>query len=92
MGFPSASQTEFDFLRRLIEEEMIPEDVTVQVLTQARENLIRRTFEAIKGVRRAVVHLYNSTSTLQRKVVFRMDRQEIRDLAVRGAGYIRDEA
>jgi 2-isopropylmalate synthase len=92
VGFPSASQTEFDFLRMLIEEEMIPEDVTVQVLTQARENLIRRTFEAIKGVRRAVVHLYNSTSALQRKVVFRMDRQEIRDLAVRGAGYIRDEA
>ncbi|MDH4232399.1 MAG: 2-isopropylmalate synthase [Nitrospirota bacterium] len=92
VGFPSASQAEFDFLRMIIEEDMIPADVTVQVLTPARDSLIRRTFDALKGVRRAVVHLYNSTSTLQRKVVFRMDKKEIRDLAVRGAEYIRDEA
>ncbi len=70
VGFPSASQTDFDFVRLLIDDGLIPDDVTIQVLTQAREPLIRRTFEAIRGARRAIVHLYNSTSTLQRRVVF----------------------
>src|SRR5690606_7392953 len=70
VGFPSASQTEFDFVRHLIESDLIPEDVTIQVLTQSREELIRRTFEAIRGARNVIVHLYNSTSTLQRRVVF----------------------
>ncbi len=90
IGFPSASQTEFDFARLLIEEGLIPDDVTVQVLTQAREPLIRRTFEALKGVRRAIVHLYNSTSTVQRRVVFGLDRDGIRKIAVDGAKMVRD--
>src|SRR5207302_7590569 len=85
IGFPAASQTEFEFVRKLIEEERIPEDVTVQVLTQAREPLIRRTFEALAGVHRAIVHLYNSTSTTQRRIVFGLDRPGIRDIAVEGA-------
>ncbi|HMK44366.1 MAG TPA: 2-isopropylmalate synthase [Dissulfurispiraceae bacterium] len=92
VGFPSASQVEFDFLRTLIDEQLIPDDVTVQVLTQSRERLIRRTFEALAGARRAIVHLYNSTSTLQRDVVFRMNRQQIKDLAVNGAEQIAKEA
>ncbi len=92
VGFPSASQTEFDFLRTLIDEKLIPDDVTVQVLTQSREHLIKRTFESLAGVKRAVVHLYNSTSRLQRKVVFRMARQEIKALAVQGAEQIKAEA
>ena len=70
VGFPSASQTDFDFLRHIIEENLVPDDVTIQVLTQAREHLIARTFEGLVGARRAVVHVYNSTSTLQRRVVF----------------------
>ena len=85
VGFPSASQTDFDFVRQLIEEEMIPDDVTIQVLTQAREELIARTFESIKGAKQAIVHLYNSTSILQRDVVFRTDKQGIIDIAVQGA-------
>ena len=85
IGFPSASQTDFDFCRGLIERNLIPEDVTVQVLVQAREALIDRTFEAIKGIRRAIVHLYNSTSTLQRRVVFGLDRAGIKEIAVNGA-------
>ncbi|MEN9577917.1 MAG: 2-isopropylmalate synthase [Pseudomonadota bacterium] len=89
VGFPSASQTDFDFLRWLIEENRIPDDVTIQVLTQAREQLIERTFLAIQGARRAVVHMYNSTSTLQRKVVFRRDRKGIVDIAVEGAALLR---
>ena len=92
VGFPSASRTEYDFIRRLIEEALIPDSVTIQVLTQAREHLIQKTFESLKGVRRAVVHLYNSTSELQRRVVFRMDRQEVIDLAVRGAAICWQEA
>src|SRR3954454_13707561 len=72
VGFPSASQIEFDFCRRLIEENLIPEDVTVQVLVQAREELIRRSFEALEGARRAVVHLYNSTNPAQRRIVFNL--------------------
>src|SRR5580700_3739671 len=85
IGFPSASQTDFDFCRDLIERYLIPEDVTVQVLVQARDPLIERTFEAVKGIRRAIVHLYNSTSTLQRRVVFGLDRAGIKDIAVNGA-------
>ena len=85
VGFPSASQTEFDFVRALIEEERIPDDLTIQVLTPAREELIDRTVEAIRGARRAIVHLYNSTSTLQRRVVFGMDRAAVIGLAVAGA-------
>ena len=85
VGFPSASQTDFDFVRELIEENLIPDDVTIQVLTQARDHLIERTFESIKGAKRAIVHLYNSTSTLQRRVVFGLDRQGIIDIAVEGA-------
>ncbi len=85
VGFPSASQTDFDFVRRLIEDDLIPADVTIQVLTQAREHLIERTYQAIAGAPRAIVHLYNSTSILQREVVFRADRQGIIDLALEGA-------
>ncbi|RIL03950.1 MAG: 2-isopropylmalate synthase [Proteobacteria bacterium] len=85
VGFPAASQTDFDFVRLLIEEQRIPAGVTLQVLTQAREELIERTFEAIRGAPRAIVHLYNSTSELQRRVVFRSDRAGIVDIAVRGA-------
>jgi 2-isopropylmalate synthase len=85
VGFPAASQTDFDFVRYLIEEGHIPEDVTIQVLTQARADLINRTFEAIKGAPRTIVHLYNSTSTTQRRVVFATDRRGIVDIAVNGA-------
>ena len=85
VGFPSASQTDFDFVRSLIEEEAIPDDVTIQVLTQAREHLIRRTYESIAGAKQAIVHLYNSTSVLQRDVVFRTDKQGIVDIALNGA-------
>ncbi|MFX0538091.1 2-isopropylmalate synthase [Ornithinimicrobium sp. Y1847] len=85
VGFPSASQTDFDFVRMLIEEDLIPGDVVIQVLTQAREHLIERTYEAIAGCKQAIVHLYNSTSTLQRRVVFRASEDEIVDIAVRGA-------
>jgi 2-isopropylmalate synthase len=85
VGFPSASQTDFDFVRSLIEEDLIPDDVTIQVLTQARESLINRTYEAIAGAKQAIVHLYNSTSVLQREVVFRTDRQGIIDIALEGA-------
>ena len=92
VAFPSASETEFEFVRTLIERELIPDDVTIQVLTPAREGLIRRTFEAIRGARKAIVHLYNSTSTLQRRVVFGMDEAGILDLAVQGARTIRDLA
>jgi 2-isopropylmalate synthase len=92
VGFPSASRTEYDFLRFLIEGDRVPEDVTIQVLTQARDHLIRKTFEALRGARRAIVHLYNSTSTLQRRVVFRMNREEIKGLAVNGARVMREEA
>jgi 2-isopropylmalate synthase len=90
IGFPAASQTDYDFARKLIDENLIPDDVTVQVLTQAREPIIRRTFDAIAGVKRAIVHLYNSTSTTQRRVVFGMDRPGIRDIAVKGAELIRE--
>ena len=85
VGFPSASQTDFDFVRQLIEEDLIPDDVVIQVLTQSREHLIERTFESVRGAKQAVVHLYNSTSTLQRRVVFGLDRAGIIDIAVHGA-------
>jgi 2-isopropylmalate synthase len=85
VGFPSASQTDFDFVRQLIEEDRIPDDVVIQVLTQARDHLIERTYEAIRGAKQAIVHLYNSTSTLQRRVVFGLDRDGIKDIAVHGA-------
>jgi 2-isopropylmalate synthase len=92
VAFPSASQTEFDFVRCLIEEDRIPEDVSIQVLTQARSELIRRTFESLRGARRAIVHLYNSTSSLQRRVVFRSDRAGIVELATSGTRLIRELA
>ncbi|MCI0546470.1 MAG: 2-isopropylmalate synthase [Candidatus Rokubacteria bacterium] len=92
VGFPSASQPDFDFVRQLVEEDLIPEDVMIQVLTQARPELIERTFESLKGAPRAVVHLYNSTSTLQRRVVFGLDRAGIVDIAVRAARLCRDLA
>lgn len=85
VGFPSASQTDFDFVRQLITEGLIPDDVTIQVLTQAREHLIKRTYESLIGAKRAIVHLYNSTSVLQRDVVFGKDKQGIIELAVSGA-------
>ena len=85
VGFPSASQTDFDFVRQLIDEHLIPDDVVIQVLTQAREELIERTYEAIAGAKQAIVHLYNSTSTLQRRVVFGLDEDGIADIAVSGA-------
>ncbi|MFO1396451.1 MAG: 2-isopropylmalate synthase [Burkholderiales bacterium] len=92
IGFPAASQTDYDFVRHLIDHRMIPDDVTVQVLTQARTPLIDRTFEALVGVKRAIVHLYNSTSTTQRRVVFNLDRDGIRKIAVDGARYMQDVA
>ena len=88
IGFPAASQTDYDFVRQLIDENLIPDDVNVQVLTQARAPLIERTFEALKGAKRAIVHLYNSTSTTQRRVVFGLDREGIKKIAVDGARYM----
>ncbi|MFI7045596.1 2-isopropylmalate synthase [Streptosporangium sandarakinum] len=85
VGFPAASQTDFDFVRQIIEEDRVPEDVVIQVLTQARPELIERTFESLRGARQAIVHLYNSTSTLQRRVVFGQDRDGITAIAVEGA-------
>ncbi|MEJ1086929.1 2-isopropylmalate synthase [Microbacterium sp. Mu-80] len=85
VGFPSASQTDFDFVRQLIEEDLIPDDVTIQVLTQAREHLIARTYESIVGAKQAIVHFYNSTSVLQREVVFRSDREGVKQIALEGA-------
>ena len=90
VGFPSASQTDFDFVRSLIEENAIPDDVTIQVLTQARDSLIERTYESISGAKQAIVHLYNSTSILQRDVVFKQDKQGIIDIALHGARFCRE--
>lgn len=90
VGFPSASQPDFEFTRQLIEEDLIPDDVTIQVLTQCREDLIRRTYESISGASRAIVHFYNSTSPLQRRVVFREDKPGIIDIAVKGAELCRE--
>ncbi|MBQ3952435.1 MAG: 2-isopropylmalate synthase, partial [Oscillospiraceae bacterium] len=85
VGFPAASDTEYEFCRRLIEDGLIPDDVTIQVLTQSREHIIHKTFEAIKGAKNAIVHLYNSTSVAQREQVFRRSKEEIIEIAVFGA-------
>ena len=92
VGFPSASQTDFDFVRSLIEDKKIPSDVNIQVLTQSRNELIERTFESLKGIPRAIVHFYNSTSTLQRKVVFNQDKEGIKEIAINGALKIKELA
>ncbi|WP_186424177.1 2-isopropylmalate synthase [Lacrimispora celerecrescens] len=89
VGFPAASQIEYDFLRQLVERKLIPDDVVIQVLVQCREHLIKRTFEALQGVKKAVVHIYNSTSTLQRDVVFSKGREEIREIAVKGTEWVK---
>ncbi|MEV5324851.1 2-isopropylmalate synthase [Nonomuraea sp. NPDC052634] len=89
VGFPAASQTDFDFIRKIIEEDRIPDDVVIQVLTQARPELIERTFESLEGAKRAIVHLYNSTSTLQRRVVFGLDKEGITAIAVEGAKLVK---
>ena len=89
IGFPAASKIEFDFLRQLVERRLIPDDVTVQVLTQCRDHLLKRTFESIQGIPKAVVHIYNSTSTLQRDVVFHMDREEIKQIAIDGVDMVK---
>ena len=92
IGFPAASQIEFDFLRKLVDRKLIPDDVRVQVLTQCREELIDRTFESIEGIKNVIVHIYNSTSTLQRDVVFGMGREEIIDIAVKGTRMVKERA
>ncbi|MCM1175501.1 MAG: 2-isopropylmalate synthase [Blautia sp.] len=92
IGFPAASQIEFDFLRQLVDRRMIPDDVVVQVLTQCREELIDRTFESIEGCRQAIVHIYNSTSTLQRDVVFNMNKEQIINIAVEGTKMVKERA
>ena len=92
VGFPSASQTEFDFVRKLIEENLIPDDVTIQVLTQSREDLIKRSFESLRGAKKAIVHLYNATSPLFRRVVFDMDKPDVLALARKGMGLLVAEA
>ena len=92
VGFPAASDTEYQFLRKLIEEDLIPDDVTVQVLTQAREHIIRKTFEALKGAKNAIVHVYNSTSLAQREQVFHMSKEEILQIAVDGAKLLKELA
>jgi len=92
VGFPAASETDFSFVRELVEKDLVPDDVTIQVLTQARPELIERSFESIRGARRAIMHLYNSTSTLQRRVVFGLDEAGITDIAVTGAKQIRELA
>jgi 2-isopropylmalate synthase len=92
VGFPSASQPDFDFVRAIIEEQMIPDDVTIQVLTQARQDLIARSFESLRGAKRAIMHLYNSTSTVQRERVFELPREGVRRIAEQGARWVRDHA
>ena len=89
VGFPAASETEYEFLRKLIEEKMIPDDVTVQVLTQCRDHIIRKTFEAVKGAPSAVIHFYNSTSVAQREQVFKKSKEEIKQIAVDGAKLVK---
>ena len=91
IGFPAASDTEFEFTRYLIEHHLIPDDVVIQVLTQSREHIIKKTFAALKGIKKAIVHLYNSTSTLQRDVVFHHSMEETIDLAVFGAKLMNEE-
>ena len=89
IGFPSASQIEYDFLRELVNRNLIPDDVVVQVLVQCREHLIERTFESLEGIKKAIVHIYNSTSTLQRDVVFNMDKEEIKNIAIEGTNLVK---
>ena len=90
VGFPSASETEFAFLRRLVSDNLIPDDVSIQVLVQCREHLIRRTFESLQGVKRAIVHIYNSTNPLQRRVVFNASQEEIKNIAIAGAQLVKE--
>ncbi len=90
IGFPSASQIEFDFIRKLINENLIPDDVSIQVLTQARDHLIKRTFESLKGAKNAIIHLYNSTSPLQRKITFNMSKDQIKEIAVKGTKLVKE--
>lgn len=90
VGFPAASQTDFDFVRKLVSENRIPDDVTIQVLTQARKELIERTYESLRGVPKAIVHVYNSTSTVQREQVFKLSKDEIKQIAVNGATWVKD--
>ena len=90
VGFPAASQTDFDFVRQLIEENRVPDDVTIQVLTQARKELVERSFESLKGARKAIMHVYNSTSAVQRQQVFKMSRDEIKQIAVDGATWVKE--
>lgn len=90
VGFPSASQIEYDFLRELVERDLIPDDVTIQVLVQCRKHLLKRTFEALEGVKSAIVHIYNSTSTLQREVVFNKDKEEIKKIAIHGTKLVKE--
>ena len=92
VGFPSASQTDFDFVRKIIKENLIPNDVTIQALTQARPELIKKTFEALEGAKKAILHVYNSTSTLQRKVVFNSDEAGIKKIAIDGAKWVKEES
>ena len=92
VGFPAASETEYAFLRKLIEDNLIPDDVTIQVLTQSREHIIKRTFDALVGAKNAVVHLYNSTSVAQREQVFRKSKEEITQIAVTGAKLLKKYA
>jgi 2-isopropylmalate synthase len=92
IGFPSASQIEYDFLRQLVDRKLIPDDVVVQVLTQCREHLIKRTFESLQGIKKAIVHIYNSTSTLQRDVVFGKSKEEIKQIAVEGTKLVKEYA
>src|SRR5438270_3345263 len=90
VGFPAASNTEFEFVRRLIEDQRIPDDVTIQVLVQAREDLIEKTVQSLIGAKRVIIHLYNSTSPAQRRVVFGKSKEEIKQIAVQGAQWIKD--
>ena len=92
VGFPSASQLEYDFLRQLVDRNLIPDDVTIQVLVQCREHLLKRTFEALEGVKRAIVHIYNSTSILQRDVVFHMSKEEVKQIAIEGTKLVKEYA
>ena len=92
IGFPAASQIEYDFLRQLVDRKLIPDDVLVQVLVQCREHLIDRTFESLQGIKKAVVHIYNSTSTLQRDVVFGMDKEQIKQIAIEGTRMVKERA
>ncbi len=91
VGFPAASQIDFDFVRRLIEDKLVPDDVYLQVLTQAREDLISRTFESVLGAKNVVLHMYNSTSTMQRKITFNMSREQIKEIAIRGTEFVREQ-